>query len=104
MIFRKIIREVAFDLARHDLAAFLDDHEEDLVFIFREEMRQLDDDLPEENLFIDLKMVPLGETMLRAALHAIRRFLMEDIPKENASEAWEETTDLEALEESQEDA
>ena len=102
MIFRKMIRETAFNLARHDLAAFLDDHEEDLVVIFREEMRQLDDDLPEENLFIDLKMVPLGETMLRAALRAIRRFLVEDIDA-TASEDLEET-DLEALEEAREEA
>jgi hypothetical protein len=102
MIFRKMIRETAFNLARNDLAAFLDDHEEDLVLIFREEMRRLDDDLPEENLFIDLKMVPLGETMLRAALRAIRRFLVEDIPEENASEALE-GTDLEVLEEARED-
>jgi len=102
MIFRKMIRETAFNLARHDLAAFLDDHEEDLVVIFREEMRRLDDDLPEENLFIDLKMVPLGETMLRAALRAIRRFLVEDIDA-TASEDLEET-DLEALEEAREEA
>ena len=103
MIFRKMIREAAFDVARRDLAAFLDDHEEDLVLIFREEMRRLDDDLPEENLFIDLKMVPLGETMLRAALRAIRRFLMEDVPTEEASEALKET-DLEVLEEAREEA
>lgn len=102
MIFRKMIRETAFNLARNDLAAFLDDHEEDLVLIFREEMRRLDDDLPEENLFIDLKMVPLGETMLRAALRAIRRFLVEDIPEEKLSEELE-GTDLDVLEEARED-
>ena len=102
MIFRKMIRETAFNLARNDLAAFLADHEEDLVLIFREEMRRLDDDLPEENLFIDLKMVPLGETMLRAALRAIRRFLVEDIDA-TTSEDLEET-DLEALEEAREEA
>jgi hypothetical protein len=101
-MFRKMIRETAFNLARHDLAAFLDDHEEDLVLIFREEMHQLDEDLPEENLFIDLKMVPLGETMLRAALRAIRRFLIEDLD-ETAPESLEET-DVEALEEAREDA
>ena len=102
MIFRKMIRETAFNLARNDLAAFLDDHEEDLVLIFREEMRRLDDDLPEENLFIDLKMVPLGETMLRAALRAIRRFLVEDIPEEKPSEELE-GTELDVLEEARED-
>jgi hypothetical protein len=103
MIFRKLIRETAFQLARRDLAAFLDDHEEDLVLIFREEMRQLDDEIPEENLFIDLKMVPLGEMMLRAALRAIRRFLIEDIPEEGEAKKLEET-ELEALEEAREKA
>jgi hypothetical protein len=104
MIFRKMIRETAFNLARHDLAAFLDDHEEDLIQIFREEMRQLDEDLPEENLFIDLKMVPLGEMMLRAVLHAIRRFLTEDIPDEVVEEEFEKPENIEALEEVREDA
>ncbi len=103
MIFRKLVRETAFQLARRDLAAFLDDHEEDLVLIFHEEMRQLDDEIPEENLFIDLKMVPLGEMMLRAALRAIRRFLIEDIPDESKSESLEET-ELDALEEAREKA
>lgn len=104
MIFRKMIRETAFNLARHDLAAFLDDHEEDLIQIFREEMRELDEDLPEENLFIDLKMVPLGEMMLRAVLHAIRRFLTEDIPDEVVEEEFEKPENIEALEEVREDA
>jgi hypothetical protein len=76
-IIRRLVRETVFWMARHDLAIFLEEHEEDLLKIFREEMQRLDDELPEENLFIDIKMVPLGETFLRAALRAIRRFLTE---------------------------
>ena len=75
---RKKIRESAFKLARYDLAQFLQDHEEHLLAIFREEMQQVDDELPEENLFIDIKMVPLGETILKSALRTITRFLTED--------------------------
>lgn len=75
---RRMIREVAFHLVRHDLARFLDDHEEELIQVFREEMHRMDERIPEENLFIDLKMVPLGETMLRASIRAIRRFLVEE--------------------------
>ncbi|MBN1178154.1 MAG: hypothetical protein JXD18_03020 [Anaerolineae bacterium] len=79
MPIRRLVRESAFRLARHDLAMFLRDHEADLMYIFRQEMQQLDDDLPEERLFIDLKLVPLGEMILKAALRAITRFLTEDV-------------------------
>ncbi|GAB4442257.1 MAG: hypothetical protein Kow0031_24330 [Anaerolineae bacterium] len=78
---RRAVRETAFKLARHDLAAFLQDHEEELLVIFREEMQRLDDEIPEENLFIDIRMVPLGEAILKSALHTISRFLTEDFPE-----------------------
>jgi hypothetical protein len=78
MGFRKLIRESAFRVARRDLAQFLQDHEDHLLAIFREEMTRLDDELPEENLFIDIKMVPLGEAILKSALRTITRFLTED--------------------------
>ena len=71
---RQLIRESAFRIARHDLALFLQDHEDHLLAIFREEMSRLDDEMPEENLFIDIKMVPLGEAILKSALRAMTRF------------------------------
>lgn len=76
---RRSMRETAFRLARRDLAMFLKDHEEELLHIFREELQRLDDEIPEESLFIDIKMVPLGEVVLKAALRAMSRFLTEDI-------------------------
>lgn len=75
MSLRRFIRDSAFQIARHDVAQFLQDHEEELVASFREELARLDDEIPEENVFIDIKIVPLGETILRAALRAITRFL-----------------------------
>ena len=78
MIVRRLMREGAFRLARRDLAMFLQDHEQDLLCIFRQEMERLDDEIPEENLFIDIKLVPLGEMILKAVLRAIHRFLAED--------------------------
>jgi len=87
MPLRRAMRESAFRLARKDLAYFLKDHEEDLLAIFREEMATLDDEIPEENLFIDIKMVPLGETILKAALRAITRFLTNDVPTGGAESA-----------------
>jgi hypothetical protein len=75
------MRETAFRLARRDLAQFLIDHEDRLLVIFREELRKLDDEIPEENLFIDIHLVPLGEMILKAVLRALNRFLlMEDGP------------------------
>jgi len=83
---RRTMREAAFKLARHDLAMFLSDHEEELLAIFREEMYQLDESIPEERLFIDIKMVPLGEAILKSALRAIERFLTEDFPDESGTD------------------
>lgn len=77
---RRFIRESAFQLARRDLAAFLADHEEDLIIIFHEELQRLDDEIPEENFFIDINMVGLGDTVLKAALRAFTRFLNDDMP------------------------
>lgn len=74
---RRFVRETAFRLARQDLIQFIEDHEEELLQIFREEMQGLDERLPEEQLFIDIRMVPLGQELLRAALATIKRFLRE---------------------------
>jgi hypothetical protein len=84
---RRSIRETAFRLARRDLAIFLRDHEEELLNIFREEMQRLDEEIPEEGLFIDIKMVPLGEVVLKAALRAMARFLTEDPNTSPATQA-----------------
>jgi hypothetical protein len=73
----KAVRDSAFNLARRDLAVFLEEHEADLVAIFREEMQHLDDELPEEAVFIDLDLVGIGDMILKATLHALRRFLLE---------------------------
>ena len=48
-------------MARRDLALFLEEHEDDLLAVFREEMQRLDDELPEEAAFIDLNMVGIGD-------------------------------------------
>lgn len=77
MPIRRAVRESAFNLARRDLATFLEEHEDRLLAIFREEMQLLDNSLPEEQVFIDLNLVGIGDAILRAALQAIRRFLLE---------------------------
>ena len=77
---RRLTHRVAFELVRRDLALFLQEHEADLMQIFREELQRLDDEIPEESLFIDIKMVPLGEMVLKASLKALQRFLTNDLP------------------------
>jgi hypothetical protein len=74
---RRFVREIAFRLTRRDVLQFIEDHEEDLLCIFREEMERLDERLPDEQLFINIRMVPLGEEMLRAVLATLKRFLRE---------------------------
>ena len=74
---RRFVREAAFRVARRDLLRFIEDHEQDLLGIFREEMEKLDQRMPEEQVFIDIHMVPLGEELLRAVLATLKRFLQE---------------------------
>jgi len=75
---RRLLRESAFQMARRDVAYFLLDHEADLLRVFREEIQRLDDEIPEEAFFIDIKMVPLGERVMKAALRAMSRFLLAE--------------------------
>lgn len=74
---RRFVRETAFRMARRDLLHFIEDHEDDLLRIFCEEMQKLDERVPEEQLFIDIHMVPLGEELLRAVMATLKRFLRE---------------------------
>ena len=74
---RRMVRETAFRLARGDILKFVEDHEEDLLRIFREELQSLDDRMPEEEIFIDIHMAALGEELVLAALAALKRFLSE---------------------------
>ena len=78
---RRFVRNMAFHFARRDLASFLTEHEDDLLLIFREEMPTLDGGIRRQRLFIDIKMVPLGEMVLKASLRAITRFLRQDLEK-----------------------
>ena len=89
------IRNAVFKMARHDLAQFLTDHEEELFYIFREELSRLDDELPEERLFIDIKVVPLGELIMKAILNGLNRFLTEDLPQNLEELAPDEPSVLE---------
>jgi hypothetical protein len=72
-----MLRNTAFRIARRDLLRFIEDHQEDLLVIFRQEMRKLDNRVEEEKAFVDIHMVPLGEEILHAVLNTLKRFLRE---------------------------
>lgn len=80
---RKRLRNWVFNLVRKDIALLLQEHEQALLVVFREELARLDNEIPEEKLFIDIKMVPLGEVIIKSALQALTCFLVEppDIDK-----------------------
>lgn len=72
---RRMVREAIYSIAREDLARFLDEHEEELLRAFRNEIEKMDRQIPEEKCYIDVHMVPLGDAIVRAALDALRSFL-----------------------------
>ncbi len=74
---RRIVRETAFRLARQDILRFVEDHEDELLAIFHQELQSLDDRLPEEEVFVDIHITALGEELLRVGLEALKRFLRE---------------------------
>lgn len=69
------VRNSLFRMARSDILAFLDDHQEELISLFVDEIRKVDQRVPEERAFVDLKMAALGEELIRAVFVAIRRFV-----------------------------
>ena len=74
---RNRFRNSVFRIVRKDVIDFLNDHEEDLLQIFREELQAVDESIPEENFFIDIRMVPLGEELMLAVLRALKRFMQD---------------------------
>lgn len=88
---RRLIRNAAFQMTRRDLAAFLEDHQEELLHVFHDELQKMDDAIPEENLFIDINMVGLGDVVFKAALGAFTRFLRDDIPSPYSAKQGQET-------------
>ena len=75
----QFVRDNAFSLVREDLALFLEEHEPDLLTIFREEMEVLDEKLPEEEIYIDLDVAGIGDMLMKAVLHTLVRFLRQPV-------------------------
>jgi hypothetical protein len=71
------LRNGIIKLAKQDILDFLDEHEEEFVRYFLEEIQEVDDRMDEEKLFIDIRMKAIGDVLVRAVLHAIRRFVAD---------------------------
>lgn len=73
----RFLRNGIIKIAKQDVLDFLDEHEEQLVQYFLEEIQAVDQRMDEEKLFIDIRMKALGEELLRAVLKALRRFIVD---------------------------
>ena len=74
---REKVRNSLVRLASNDIVEFLEDHEDELREIFREELQALDDSLDEERMFIDIRMVALGDALMISVLRALKKFIRE---------------------------
>jgi len=70
-----LVRNSLLRLAKDDILEFIAENEDTLVHYVREELDRVDERLPEEQMFIDIKMGALGEELVRAVLAAMVRFI-----------------------------
>ncbi|MBC7250158.1 MAG: hypothetical protein H5T62_07725 [Anaerolineae bacterium] len=77
MALPRVVRNTLFRLAQEDVLDFLAENEDTLIRYVREELDRVDDRMPEEQMFIDIKMGALGEELMRAVLAALTRFIEE---------------------------
>ncbi len=73
----RFLRDLGVRMAKPDLLHFLQEHEDELSKLVREELEELDRRIPEEQAYIDIKLGELGEELARAILKALKRFLRE---------------------------
>ncbi len=74
---RTQIRDLVIRVIREDFISYINDHEDELLRIFREEMQVVDNRVDDETTFVDLRLAAMGEELLRGVLQALRRFLRE---------------------------
>jgi len=77
MALPRLVRNSLLRLAKDDILEFIAENEDTLVHYVREELDRVDERLPEEQMFIDIKMGALGEELVRAVLAAMVRFIKD---------------------------
>jgi len=75
MALPRLVRNSLLRLAKDDILEFIAENEDTLIHYVREELERVDEHLPEERMFIDIRMAALGEELTRAVLAAMVRFI-----------------------------
>jgi hypothetical protein len=73
----RVLRNTLFRLAKDDVREFIAENEERLIQIFCEELDKIDDQIEEEQVFININMAALGEELMKGVFAALYRFLDE---------------------------
>jgi hypothetical protein len=73
----RVLRNSLFRLAKDDVREFIAENEERLIQIFCEELDKIDDQIEEEQVFININMAALGEELMKGVFAALYRFLDE---------------------------
>lgn len=74
---KQYIRDLVVRLVREEILAYINDHEEDLIRIFNEELRTIDARNLNKHSYIDIHLAVMGEELMKAVLQTVRRFLHE---------------------------
>jgi len=73
----RVLRNTLFRLAKDDVREFIAEKEERLIQIFCEELDKIDDQIEEEQVFININMAALGKELMKGVFAALYRFLDE---------------------------
>ena len=73
----RVLRNTLFRLAKDDVPEFIAENEERLIQLFREELDKVDDQIEEEQVFININMAALGKELMKGVFAALYRFLDE---------------------------
>ena len=73
----RFLRDALIRRTREDILCFIDEHQDDLLRYFRQEIEAVDQRIPEEQAFIDIHMAALGEELMKAVFAALRRFIQD---------------------------
>ena len=67
----RVLRNTLFRLAKDDVREFIAEKEERLIQIFCEELDKIDDQIEEEQVFININMAALGKELMKGVFAAL---------------------------------
>lgn len=75
MALPRLVRNSLLRLAKDDILEFLAENDDALIQYVREELDNVDERMPDEQIFVDIRVAALGEEMVRAVLTALVHFI-----------------------------